>query len=81
MIQPRQPTSGFADSEFLVTIAVLGLSLGLLLPTVKRLQDLGFSWWLSILLGLVPVALFWIAFATVVMVFFRIALWLENKQS
>lgn len=80
MARLRHPRYGFADSETLVVIAVAGLSLGIFLPAMKRSLDLGLSWWLSILLGLGLVALFWIAFATVSMVVIQIAMWLERSE-
>lgn len=80
MIRPHRQQFGFGHNDNLVLLCVVLLSVGILLPTVKRLMDVGVSWWLSILLGLVPVALFWMAFASVAMAFIQIALWLEKRE-
>lgn len=71
---------GFVHHEGLMLIAIVGISLGLFLPAVRHSTDAGFSWWLSILLGLCLVAIFWLAFTTVATVFIQVALWLEERQ-
>lgn len=80
MIRHHRSQFGFVHHEGLMLIAFAGISLGLFLPVVKRSLDFGFSWWLSTLLGLGLVALFWLAFSTVAIVFVQVALWLEKRQ-
>lgn len=79
MNRSHHPKFGFVHHEGLMLIAVVGISLGLFLPAVRQSLDVGFSWWLSIVLGLGLVALFWLAFSTVAMAFVRIALWIEEE--
>jgi len=66
---------GFSHDNNLIILCVVMLSVAILLPAVKRLLDLGFSWWLAIPLGLI-----WFAFSLVGMVFVNIALWLEKWE-
>ena len=79
MFRPRRLKSGFAHNEGLLLIAIVGISLGLFLPALRQSMDAGLSWWLSPLLGLGLVALFWLAFATVATVFIRVAMWIEEE--
>lgn len=79
MNRSRHPKFGFASHEGLMLIAVAGISLGLFFPAVRHSMETGFSGWLSTLLGLGLVALFWLAFTTVAMVIVRIALWIEEE--
>lgn len=80
MIRSRRSKFGFASHEGIFLIAILGISLGLFFPAVRTSMEAGSSWWLSIPLGLGTVALFWLAFTTVAMVFVQIALWLETRE-
>lgn len=80
MNRSRRQRYGFAYNEPLILISVVLLSLAILLPVVQRLIELGFSWWLSIALGLIPVALFWVAFTAVAAAIAHIVLWVEKRQ-